>query len=71
MMADANKKITEVTKAVSDKDGELKAATEQIAKMKAAVTDKKEGDAKKAQDAAKAKKEADEAKAGAEIEKQK
>lgn len=39
--------------------------------MKAAVTDKKEGDAKKAQDAAKAKKEADEAKAGAEIEKQK
>ena len=35
------------------------------------MTDKKEGDAKKAQDAAKAKKEADEAKAGAEIEKQK
>jgi len=71
MMADANKKIGEVTKAVSDKDGELKAAGEQIAKMKAAVTDKKEGDAKKAQDATKAKKEADEAKAGAEIEKQK
>ena len=70
-MADANKKLGEVTKAATDKDGELKAAGEQIAKMKAANADKQAGDAKKAEEAAKAKKAADEAKAGAEVEKQK